>query len=54
MHYIDCNTGDFTIDLDLSFTLLNASYYSVVIKSTSAMTVNYAGFSRLIFDKTAI
>lgn len=39
------------MDLDLNFTVLNASFYSVVIKSTSGMTVNYAGFSRLIFDK---
>lgn len=54
MHYIDCNTGDGTIDLELNFTLLNASFYSVAIKSTSGMTVKYAGFSRLIFDKTAI
>ena len=54
MHYIDCNTSDTTINIDLNFTLLNSSFYTVIITSSSKMTLNYAGFSRLIFDKTDI
>jgi hypothetical protein len=54
MHYIDCITTDSTIDINLEFNLLNGSYYSVIIRSSSNMKLNYAGFSRLIFDKTAI
>ena len=42
------------VDLNLNFNLVNASYYGVSIATTSHMWVRYAGFSRLIFDKTAI
>ena len=38
----------------MSFTLLNGSYYGVTFSTISSMRVNYAGFSRMIFDKTAI
>ena len=54
MHFLDCNTSDSTININLDFTLLNGSHYKVLITSSSRMTLNYAGFSRLIFDKTAI
>ena len=54
MHYIHCRSYDNTIHINLDFTLLNASYYKVVISSTSNIYLEYAGFSRLIFDKTAI
>lgn len=54
VHYIDLISYDSTIDIDLNFTVLNQSFYSVTYKSTSNMWLNYAGFSRLIFDKTAI
>jgi hypothetical protein len=54
LHYIDIESNDGTMDLSLSFTLLNASYYQVIIGTSSNMYINYCGFSRLIFDKTAI
>ena len=54
MHYIDVTTSDSTIDLGLEFTLVNSSYYSVRISTTSNMLLKYTGFSRIIFDKTAI
>ena len=54
MHYMDANTSDSTININLDFTLINGSFYTVIITSTSNMFLNYAGFSRLIFDKTAI
>jgi len=54
LHYIDVTTRDGTVDINLNFSLLNSSYYTVIITSTSNMTLNYAGFSRMIFDKTAI
>lgn len=54
LHYLDITTRDSTIDINLNFSLVNGSYYTVIISSTSNMTLNYAGFSRLIFDKTAI
>lgn len=54
MHYIDLTSYDGTVDINLNFSLLNGSFYTVVISSTSRMNLEYAGFSRLIFDKTAI
>ncbi len=51
---MDLNTSDSTINIHLNFTLVNGSFYTVIISSTSDMFLNYAGFSRLIFDKTAI
>jgi len=54
LHYIDLTSYDTTINIDLTFSLANQSFYLVLIKSTSKMYLNYAGFSRLIFDKTAI
>ena len=54
MHYIECATYDNTIDIGLEFGLLNTSYYMVRVSSTSNMWVKYTGFSRIIFDKTAI
>lgn len=54
MHNIDVRTNDNTINIDLDFAVVNASFYKVTISSTSNIYINYAGFSRLIFDKTAI
>ena len=54
MHNIDVRTNDNTINIDLEFSVVNSSYYKVIISSTSNIYINYAGFSRLIFDKTAI
>jgi len=54
MHYINVITYDNTIDIHLNFTVLNSSFYTVIITSTSKINLQYAGFSRLIFDKTAI
>lgn len=54
LHYIDIQTYDNTIDINLNFSLVNGSYYTVIISSTSRIYINYVGFSRLIFDKTAI
>jgi len=54
MHYIDLTTYDNTVDINLDFTVCNQSFYTVIISSTSRLYLNYAGFSRLIFDKTAI
>lgn len=54
MHYIYCSSNDNTIDIQLDFTLVNGSFYKVQIATTSNIYIKYAGFSRLIFDKTAI
>ena len=54
MHYIYLRTYDTTIDLNLDFILVNGSYYRVTVSTTSHIWVRYAGFSRIIFDKTAI
>lgn len=54
LHYLDVTTYDGTIDINLDFTLVNGSFYTVIISSSSYIEINYAGFSRLIFDKTAI
>lgn len=54
MHYISLITYDNTIDINLNFTVLNSSFYTVIITSASKINLQYAGFSRLIFDKTAI
>lgn len=54
LHFIDITTYDNTIILDLDFGLANGSFYYIRTTSTSNMNINYAGFSRLIFDKTAI
>jgi hypothetical protein len=54
MHNIDVRTYDNTINIDLDFIVINSSYYKVTISSTSNIYINFAGFSRLIFDKTAI
>jgi hypothetical protein len=54
MHYIDAITYDSTLDIALDFRLINSSFYAFVISSTSHIYLNYVGFSRLIFDKTAI
>ncbi len=54
VHYLDITTYDSTIELNLVFYLSSSTTYSVTYKSKSDMFLNYAGFSRLIFDKTAI
>lgn len=54
MHYIDLEAYDGPPSIRLNFSVLNSSYYSVLITSPSKMYLKYAGFSRLIFDKTAI
>ena len=54
MHYIHAVTYDTTLDVALDFRLINSSFYAFVISSTSNIYLNYVGFSRLIFDKTAI
>ena len=54
VHYLDITTYDSTINLNLVFFLSSNTTYSVTYTSTSNMQLNYAGFSRLIFDKTAI
>ena len=54
MHYIDLSTKGTSIDFDLNFVVENISFYRVDITSTSNITIKYIGFSRLIFDKTAI
>lgn len=54
LHYLECDTNDGSMDVGLNFSLLNGSYYTVIISTTSNMYLNYAGFSRLIFDKTLI
>jgi len=39
MHYIDCTTYDSTININLNFTVLNASFYTVIITSSSKMSL---------------
>lgn len=47
-------TYDSVIDINLNFSLVNGSYYTVIVSSSSNCDINTIGFSRLIFDKTAI
>lgn len=54
LHYLNVTTYDNTIDINLDFIVLNTSHYRVTISSASNIFINYCGFSRLIFDKTAI
>ena len=50
--YITSNTGE--IDIDLNFSLINGSFYTLVISTQADMTLNNIAISRMIFDKTAI
>ena len=52
LHYIECTTDDSTIDMALDFSIINSSYYSASISTTSNMHIKYAGVSRVLFDKT--
>lgn len=54
LHLIDLTYYGSTIDFSIDMIVRNVSYYSVKIASTSDIYVNYIGFSRMIFDKTAI
>jgi hypothetical protein len=54
IHFIDCTTYDNAINIDMQFTVINASHYIIAITSSSTMNLKKAGFSRLIFDITAI
>lgn len=54
LHYINLVSNDNTYDIHLNFSLVNQSFYTVIVSSTSNMSMTAVGFSRLIFDKTAI
>jgi len=51
---MDIDSYDGTIDIDLNFTLVNGSYYTLIVKSDSDIMLNKIAISRMIFDKTAI
>ena len=54
LHYISLYSYDGTIDIDLNFTLMNGSFYGLIVKSSSNMMLNKMAISRMIFDKSAI
>lgn len=54
-HIFDINSPSKCFDLQLSFTVYNQSFYEVKVSTQCADMILYEfGFSRMIFDKTAI
>jgi len=51
---LDAVSYDGTIDLNLSFALVNESYYTGKIILSTFITINSISITRIIFDKTAI
>ena len=53
-HIIDVVSPSSCFQIDIVFRIFNSSYYEVVVSTTCSLTMYAFGFSRMIFDKTAI
>ncbi len=53
-HMINATSTALCFNIDIIFRVLNSSFYEVTISSYCNMVMNQFGFSRIIFDKTAI
>lgn len=53
-HMINVTSSALCFNIDIIFRVFNSSYYEVTISSYCNMIMNQFGFSRIIFDKTAI
>jgi hypothetical protein len=53
-HIIDVQSSALCFQIDIIFRVFNESFYEVKIATTCAMNMTVFGFSRIIFDKTAI
>lgn len=54
-HIMDADSSDNCYNIDIVFQIFNASFYEVIISTEcSTMSLYRFGFSRIIFDKTAI
>jgi len=51
---MDIVSNDGTLDIDMNISLLNQSFYTLIVKTSSLITINSLSVSRMIFDKTAI
>ncbi len=53
-HIIDVQSSALCFQIDIIFRVFNESFYEVKIATTCLMNMTVFGFSRIIFDKTAI